>query len=534
MKRSCVFLLVAAIMVTMSHAQTTATRSSRALLVRSQDGSAPAPEVSRGGGLFNDECAGAMELTVGASCVVVGGTYGGATESMPAAVCSGWTASAADDVWFRFTATSNSTIVQVFGSMSNDPILEVFSGSCGSLTSLGCVDGSFTGGSEILTPATVAGTVYYVRTYNWPESLPEDFSFTICVYEAPPTPVNNDCAVVTPVAVPVPGTQSFTGNSFGATDNSIGATYGFPQVWEAITIISCADVTIDLCGSPTLFDPAFIGISSGCPAAYPDNFVMSTSYLFSCSDGNVVLYFMSLPAGTYYVPVIANPGGPYLLNITTVACTPPPANDECANAIAVGNGSTPFNTLAATGTDITSCTTNDDKDIWFSYVATCTGQALVNTCGSVFDTALSAFSSCGGSELACNDDSCELQSEILFGVVAGTTYLIRVAGYNGTYGPGTLSISCDGISGIGESLSRDLTVFPNPTYGDLTILHEGKGGPALLELFDMTGRVVHTMQYTVATNDPLRLELAGRLAQGAYQLRLTMAGERMEQRIVVR
>jgi hypothetical protein len=43
--------------------------------------------------------------------------------------------------------------------------------------------------------------------------------------------------------------------------------------------------------------------------------------------------------------------------------------------------------------------------------------------------------------LACNDDSCGLQSEISVPVVAGGTYMIQVGGYNGAMGVGTLTVA---------------------------------------------------------------------------------------------
>ena len=126
--------------------------------------------------------------------------------------------------------------------------------------------------------------------------------------------------------------------------------------------------------------------------------------------------------------------------------TPPATNTDCSGAIAVGAGSTPF-TLSeeCSGPDITSCTFNDYNDIWYEYtVGTCHLEGVIfDTQGSGFDTALSIWDSCGGNEIACNDDSGGLQSSITIpGCIApGTTYLIRVSGYNGADGTGTLNIT---------------------------------------------------------------------------------------------
>ena len=70
--------------------------------------------------------------------------------------------------------------------------------------------------------------------------------------------------------------------------------------------------------------------------------------------------------------------------------TPPPPNDDCPGAIAVGAGTTPFTLLEeCSGPDITSCAFNDYNDLWYEYtVGNCHLESLiVDTQGSGFDTA---------------------------------------------------------------------------------------------------------------------------------------------------
>ncbi len=122
-------------------------------------------------------------------------------------------------------------------------------------------------------------------------------------------------------------------------------------------------------------------------------------------------------------------------------------NDVCSNAIAVGTGTTNFNLIEeCSGPDITNCAFNDYNDIWYSYTynGTCPLSSWnVNTFGTGFDTALSLWSACGGTQLGCNDDSGGLQSSITQTgcIQPGTTYYIRVSGYNGADGPGVLNIT---------------------------------------------------------------------------------------------
>ena len=123
--------------------------------------------------------------------------------------------------------------------------------------------------------------------------------------------------------------------------------------------------------------------------------------------------------------------------------------DECESCIAVGEGNFAGTTADNTGStgDDTSCAFQDDIDEWYCYTASCTGTATASLCGSGFDTALAVFDACGGAELACNDDSCGLQSELSWAVTAGVTYNVRVSGYFHATGDYTLDISCEGGGG---------------------------------------------------------------------------------------
>lgn len=142
-------------------------------------------------------------------------------------------------------------------------------------------------------------------------------------------------------------------------------------------------------------------------------------------------------------------GGNYLGD--DVLCSPAaclPQNDLCENCISVQTG-VPYNgtTDGSTGTDITSCAFNDTIDVWHCWTATCTGNATFSLCGSAYDTTLAVFGSCSGPELACNDDSSvcgagSLQSHITLAVTSGTTYYIRVSGFNGLTGNYTLNVNC--------------------------------------------------------------------------------------------
>ena len=120
------------------------------------------------------------------------------------------------------------------------------------------------------------------------------------------------------------------------------------------------------------------------------------------------------------------------------------AQDDCTSATAVVNGANgPFsNAGSTTSAPVWPCGAGAN-DVWFSYVATATGNCIADTCGGGYDSTIEAFSgTCAGlTSLGCNDDSCGLQSAVGFPVTMGTTYFIRVGGFGGATGSFPLNIN---------------------------------------------------------------------------------------------
>jgi trimeric autotransporter adhesin len=110
----------------------------------------------------NDDCSGAVTLTSGSTNS--SGTVWSATASSSIPVgCA--TGNPDDDVWYKITtgATSNSLTVSL-SSIGSDLTtsgarIQVFTGSCASLTSYAC-------GTTSLTTAVSGNTTYYIRVYS--------------------------------------------------------------------------------------------------------------------------------------------------------------------------------------------------------------------------------------------------------------------------------------------------------------------------------------------------------------------------------
>ena len=84
-----------------------------------------------------------------------------------------------------------------------------------------------------------------------------------------------------------------------------------------------------------------------------------------------------------------------------------------------------------------SCGANSAPDLFYRYVPAANHTLAVSVCGSGFDTILYVLEN--GIEIACNDDYCGLQSQIVVPVVAGRTYIIGVSGFSTACGLYTLN-----------------------------------------------------------------------------------------------
>ncbi len=132
----------------------------------------------------------------------------------------------------------------------------------------------------------------------------------------------------------------------------------------------------------------------------------------------------------------------------------PPVNNACAAPLALTLLSTPFNSFGAT-TDGPELPPECDEgaglsfenDVWYTYVATCTGTAFINTCfAASFNARMAAYvDNCGSLTLIdCSDNSCGDDPSLQFPISCGNTYVIRLGANGDTAGSGTIFTSCLG------------------------------------------------------------------------------------------
>ena len=145
----------------------------------------------------------------------------------------------------------------------------------------------------------------------------------------------------------------------------------------------------------------------------------------------------------------------------------PLGNDFCSDAYVVADGSTSFSTVGAfSGSepyDEAQCSGTYlgamNADVWFVYDACESGSMTVSTCDTVsFDSDLVVYSGTCDSltQVACNGDGAgcgNYTSSLTFNAVEGTSYLIRVGGWDSSaIGSGNLVIDGPGSGPPCESL----------------------------------------------------------------------------------
>jgi len=189
----------------------------------------------------NDECAGAITLTPGATCTNTAGTLDLATANTTGVVQSCWAANTYRDVWYSFTATATTHTVNLSNMGANvaNPRIQIYSGSCGALSIVGCAI------TSILTQAGLTiGNTYYVRIANTTDAsgLGNVANFNICITNAAAPPANDDCSgaitlTSSTTCIKTSGTLlNSTANASIAGCGSINTGSG--EVWYSFTATS--------------------------------------------------------------------------------------------------------------------------------------------------------------------------------------------------------------------------------------------------------------------------------------------------------
>jgi subtilisin-like proprotein convertase family protein len=377
-------------------------------------------------------------------------------------------------VWWSYTASADGAITVARNSPSSeDTVTSVWTGSCGSLTQVNCVDADNT---AFFTSVT-AGQTYYILVSRYSTTtltVSTTVGITVNFIAAPP---NDTCANA--IDVPVPGaaySQTVDPRGAGAdTDmscNSTSAASTLAGVWHRIAIPAGGDdyaVTVGETGSTDTARAVFAAGPGGCSS-------LSQIYCTDTETANVVVmeagktYYVltgafsatTQPTVNYVVTVssaaatsaccnttantctvisktaCATAGGvwhgPYSVTCSAATasanvCQPAPANDTCAGAIGISGTlpqtfSTPFpaaagDDLDATCNSTTGVTAVSRMGVWYSFTTGAdSGVLRLNETGSN-DVFIQQYSGACGSltPISCTDP----EANVDFSIPANTT-----------------------------------------------------------------------------------------------------------------
>lgn len=253
-------------------------------------------------------------------------------------------------------------------------------------------------------------------------------------------PYNDLCQNAVIHALAPDGTILITGDNTGSTDTE---DFGNPVSWEAFTIDTCSTVTVSYCGTDPLFDMVYSILIVGCPDFIANVLSSGTT---DCSDGNVIITYDELAAGTYYIPVLRTAGavGPYTLTVSSDVCDTPPVNDICANAelisvvqdCALGlvngnNANTVINSAPPCAT-----TSTQFQDVWYQFDSGQNSEVVITIDpGTLGDLGVEVRTACAGTSVFCAVGD----TAYTVAVEPATNYRVRVFsnndfGFGGTFG----------------------------------------------------------------------------------------------------
>jgi len=389
----------------------------------------------------NDDCGGAIALTVNAdlncgtvtSATILGATASGVDET----ACGG---TENNDVWFSFVATAASQRINLrnIAGTPTDLYHSLWEGGCGSLT---LVSGTCSDPNASNPTRLTVGNTYYVRVNSWNSASGATTTFDVCIGTPPPPPANDECTGAIDLTVNADlncGTVTSAtvewatasgvneGTCFGTENDDVWFSFVATDVKQRISLTNIA-------GTPTdLYHSLWEGTCGSL-----------TSVSGTCSDGNT-----SNPSGltvgnTYYVRVnsySSSLGATTTFDVCVGTHPPPPANDDCANAITINESTDSTCDNMVSGTTVSATNSSDYstacsstyEEVWYVFTPSTTGYYAINrtlTNGTA-NTYLSIWTGTCGSLTQVNS-SCSTTA-LDESLTAGTQYYISVASSTAT------------------------------------------------------------------------------------------------------
>ena len=361
-------------------------------------------------------------------------------------------------------------------------------------------------------------------------------TYTVCLTVTNDCGSDSSCAAV--VVAPVPPANDLCGDAEiiacggSATGSTVDATSGVDAVdcnagrfgvWYVFTGTG-DDLTVSLDNAGTDYD-TYLGISETCGgvcvASDDDGGTGTTSEISG---------FTTVLGQDYYIYVsgFSTAVGNYELTVTCAPPAPVPANDLCANATPISCGDVVAGTnVGATEQSVPTTGGTVGAGVWYTFTGTGGGVTLSTCDDADFDTEINVVTTTdciSYTNVAGNDDGpgCTgFTSEVTFTTTVGETYYVYVSDYisaGGNEGTFNLTFACDPVTGISAALDNGMIVYPNPSNGEFVVEINGVEADVLMNVMDVTGRVVYTEGAVL--NGNFRKSLNLDVASGTYLLQI--------------
>lgn len=379
-----------------------------------------------------DECVDAVEIIpVVNTNVIENGTFTDATLSSSATSC---TDIAVQDVWYKFTAISSRTRIEVAVNVNATSIgFSLYKGSC-ETPALACVNtfnvSNFFADSEGKTFTDLeVGETYYVRVINFTsENQTHDFTVKINSMTPPENDLCDNATTLTP-SLTFQGTQgTFANSSLGNNPApNCYSSYYSQDVWYEFTALDgnatievkdgSIRTTIQLFGSDcssTSIACAYGNSNGTNTKLVATNLVVGNTYKFRVVNSSSTISSATFNVGVTYVPTAVND-----LIENAIVLNP---NANCQNILGTFSGAT------LTG-ESPSCFSSSTQDVWYTFTATQEMMRIVVGGTSDLNHGFELYSGIGANNLITCINQVGLHiSEIYTSneYVIGQSYTIRV------------------------------------------------------------------------------------------------------------
>lgn len=192
----------------------------------------------------NDNCSGALPTIVNPQNDCSSVSFEDIFNASISGVTSSCGATTYNDIWFSFTATSTEVLALAgsnFSLPTSEMFIELFEGSCGSLTSIDCASNT---DNDTFSGLTI-GDTYYVRLFTSNITVPSSgYYYFLCLSEIFVAPTNDDCLNAITLTPTIEQQCSSTtygwNNPYGTSSlpSCSGTGYVHSDVWYSFTAIS--------------------------------------------------------------------------------------------------------------------------------------------------------------------------------------------------------------------------------------------------------------------------------------------------------